>query len=138
VDFGASDSCRITARLTHSDDASTAEALVSTLRALIDDAADLEPSGKLDYPSAEGLQLESVMLPRDAFFAEAEQVPVDQAVGRIAAEIVSPYPPGVPVLAPGELITQEALDYLTSGVRAGMFIAEAAEPELTSVRVVAS
>jgi arginine/lysine/ornithine decarboxylase len=111
VDFGASDSCRITARLTHSDEART---------------------------SPEGLQLENVMSPREAFFAETEQVPVEQAAGRISAEMVSPYPPGVPVLAPGELISQEALDYLTSGVHAGMFIADAADPELNSIRVVAS
>jgi arginine/lysine/ornithine decarboxylase len=138
VDFGASDSCRITARLTHSDDASTAELLVNTLRALVEDAAGLEPSGVIEYPSPEGLQLENVMSPREAFFAEAEQVPVGQAAGRISAEMVSPYPPGVPVLAPGELISQEALDYLTSGVQAGMFIAEAADPEMNSIRVVAS
>ena len=65
-------------------------------------------------------------------------MPVEEAAGRVAAEMVSPYPPGVPVLAPGELITQEALDYLTSGVEAGMFIADAADPQMTSVRVVAS
>src|SRR3954449_11759516 len=107
VDFGASDSCRITARMTHSDDASTAEALIGTLKALVEDAAGLESSGTVDYPSAEGLQLENVMSPREAFFAEVEQVPVEHAAGRISAEMVSPYPPGVPVLAPGELISQE-------------------------------
>jgi hypothetical protein len=42
------------------------------------------------------------------------------------------------VLAPGELISQEALDYLTSGIDAGMFVAEAADPELASIRVVAA
>jgi arginine decarboxylase len=138
VDFGASDSCRITARLTHSDDAATAEALLGTLQSLAEEAAQLEPSGDVDYPSAEGLQLESVMLPRDAFFAEAEQVPIQEAAGRVAAELVSPYPPGVPVLAPGELITQEALDYLSTGVEAGMFIAEAADPQMGGIRVVAT
>jgi arginine decarboxylase len=138
VDFGASDSCRITARLTPSDDASTGEILVSTLKALVTDADGLASSGAIDYPSPEGLQLENVMSPREAFFAETEQVPVEQAAGRISAEMVSPYPPGVPVLAPGELISQEALDYLASGVHAGMFIADAADPEMNSIRVVAS
>ena len=76
------------------------------------------------------------MLPRDAFFAHADQVPVGKAAGRIGAELISPYPPGVPVLAPGELITQEALDYLTSGVAAGLFVAEAADPQLNRIRVV--
>jgi arginine decarboxylase len=77
------------------------------------------------------------MLPRDAFFGRVEQVPVEEAAGRIAAEMVSPYPPGVPVLAPGERISQDALDYLTSGVAAGMLIPDAADSELKTVRVVA-
>jgi arginine/lysine/ornithine decarboxylase len=77
------------------------------------------------------------MLPRDAFFGRVEQVPVDKAVGRVAAEMASPYPPGVPVLAPGELITAEAVEYLTSGLRAGMLIPDTADPELKSLRVVA-
>ena len=76
------------------------------------------------------------MTPRDAFFAEAEQVPADEAAGRIAAEMVSPYPPGVPVLAPGEQITREVVDYLTSGVEAGMLIPDAADPQLRTFRVV--
>jgi arginine/lysine/ornithine decarboxylase len=129
VDLGASDACRISAKLTHSDDSRTGELLVSTLRALVDDAAGLEPSGAVDFPNPEGLQPETVMLPRDAFFARTEMVPVEKAAGRVAAELVSPYPPGVPVLAPGELITQDALDYLTSGVHAGLFVAEAADPQ---------
>jgi arginine decarboxylase len=77
------------------------------------------------------------MSPRDAFFARVEQVPVTDAAGRVAAEMVSPYPPGVPVLAPGERITQEVLDYLTSGVTAGMLIPDAADPSMETVRVVA-
>jgi arginine decarboxylase len=77
------------------------------------------------------------MLPRDAFFGRVEQVPVEEAAGRIAAEMVSPYPPGVPVLALGERISQDALDYLTSGVAAGMLIPDAADAELETVRVVA-
>ncbi|MGY1741528.1 MULTISPECIES: Orn/Lys/Arg family decarboxylase [unclassified Blastococcus] len=74
--------------------------------------------------------------PRDAFFARVEQVPVSEAVGRVSAEMVSPYPPGVPVLAPGERITAEAVDYLTTGVRAGMLVPDAADPSMESLRVV--
>jgi len=76
------------------------------------------------------------MRPRDAFFAPVEQVPVGQAAGRVAAEMISPYPPGVPVLCPGERISQEALDYLTSGVAAGMLVPDAADPSLETLRVV--
>jgi len=137
VDFGAADSHRLVARLTHSDDKDTLDVLVQTLIALTQDARDAEAPHPVELPGPGGLELETVMTPRDAFFARVEQVPTGQAAGRIAAEMVSPYPPGVPVLAPGERITREALDYLTSGVRAGMLIPDAADPELSSLRVVA-
>ncbi|MFI2366650.1 aminotransferase class I/II-fold pyridoxal phosphate-dependent enzyme [Promicromonospora sp. NPDC019610] len=77
------------------------------------------------------------MLPRDAFFAATEQVPVAEAIGRVAAEMVSPYPPGVPVLSPGEVVRAETVEYLTTGVAAGMLVPDAADPALGSLRVVA-
>ena len=136
VDFGAADSHRISARLTHSDDEDTAEVLVRTLTALVADSKGAETPHPVRLPSAPGLELETVMTPRDAFFASAEHVAVDEAEGRVAAEMISPYPPGVPVIAPGERITTEVLDYLTSGVAAGMLISDAADPELNTIRVV--
>lgn len=76
------------------------------------------------------------MLPRDAFFATADHVPFTQAVGRVAAEMISPYPPGVPVIAPGEVISEPVLRYLRTGLDAGMFLYDAADPELATIRVV--
>jgi len=137
VDLGAADSCRVNARFTHSDNEKTAAVLVDTLRSLVEHSEKLETPPEVKHPSADGLQMETVMLPRDAFFGRVEQVPVDRAVGRVAAEMVTPYPPGVPVLAPGELISAEALDYLTTGIKAGMLIPDAADPEMSSIRVVA-
>jgi arginine decarboxylase len=90
-----------------------------------------------NLPEPRSLELENVMTPRDAFFARVEQVPVEDAVGRVAAEMVSPYPPGVPMLAPGELISQEAVDYLTTGVAAGMLVPDAADSSMKTLRVVA-
>jgi arginine decarboxylase len=136
VDFGAADSHRVTARFTHSDGEDTAEVLVRTLNALVRDAEDVEKPPPVQLPSAHGLELETVMTPRDAFFARVEQVPIEKAEGRVAAEMVSPYPPGVPVIAPGERITAEVLEYLTSGVAAGMLIPDAADPGLKTLRVV--
>ncbi len=49
---------------------------------------------------------------RTALFSPTETVPLADAVGRVAAEILAPYPPGVPVVAPGEKITQKALSFL--------------------------
>lgn len=77
------------------------------------------------------------MLPRDAFFGAAEQVPVAQAPGRIAAEMITPYPPGAPGVLPGEVITRLVVDYLRSGLSAGMLLPDPADSELTSLLVVA-
>jgi arginine/lysine/ornithine decarboxylase len=77
------------------------------------------------------------MLPRDAFFAPVEQVPADQAVGRISAEMVTPYPPGAPAVLPGEVITEAVVDYVRSGLRAGMELPDPADSGLDTFRVVA-
>jgi lysine decarboxylase len=78
-----------------------------------------------------------VLAPREAFFAPNETVPASSAVGRISAELVAPYPPGVPVLAPGELITAEALAALREVAGYGGRIAYAEDPSLATFQVVA-
>ena len=55
---------------------------------------------------------EQVLTPRQAYFAKTEEVLWKQAVGRISAEMIAPYPPGIPIIYPGERITQEVWDYL--------------------------
>jgi arginine/lysine/ornithine decarboxylase len=138
VDVGSADQCRIGMQITHADDDRTEQLLVESLGRLVDERDRLGSNPQATLPEPGELELETVMSPRDAFFGRAEQVAADQAAGRIAAEIVSPYPPGVPVLVPGEQITTAALDYLTSGVEAGMLIPDAADPSLKTVRVVAA
>jgi arginine decarboxylase len=76
------------------------------------------------------------MLPRDAFFATKETVEADKAAGRICAEQITPYPPGIPVIIPGERITAELLDYLRTGLAAGMQLPDPADPSLDTIRVV--
>ena len=75
--------------------------------------------------------------PREAFFARRERVPTERAVGRVCAELVAPYPPGVPVLAPGEVVTAESLESLSVSRDAGSRIAYAADPGLRTLDVVA-
>lgn len=72
------------------------------------------------------------MLRRDAFFAPKETVTAGQAVGRICAEQITPYPPGIPVIIPGERITAELLEYLRSGVKAAMQFPDAADSAVRS------
>ncbi|HEX6360917.1 ornithine decarboxylase [Actinophytocola sp.] len=135
VAVGLADHRRIVAQLTIADNADTAAVLVRAVAALA--KADLPAPRPVDLPSPDDLELATVMLPRDAFFARTEQVSVADAVGRCSAEMITPYPPGAPPVLPGEVITQEVLDYVRSGLRAGMQIPDPVDPELKSVRVVA-
>jgi arginine/lysine/ornithine decarboxylase len=137
VDFGAGDTRRLQGQITHGDTDETERRFVDTLRQLVERADEIEPPPQVDLPPAGSLSLELGMRPRDAFFGPAEQVSAKDAVGRIAAEMISPYPPGVPAVAPGEVINQEVVDYLVSGVRAGMLIPDAADASMDSFRVVA-
>jgi arginine/lysine/ornithine decarboxylase len=137
VDVGGSDTCRISASITHADDDETEKVLVESVRSLVEHADSIERQPFVRLPRPGALELEQAVLPRDAFFGPAEQVPAERAVGRIAAEMVSPYPPGVPVLAPGEVITEEVVEYLRSGVAHGFLISDAADPTLETLRVVA-
>ncbi|MCP2166482.1 aminotransferase class I/II-fold pyridoxal phosphate-dependent enzyme [Goodfellowiella coeruleoviolacea] len=137
VDMGLSDHRRMAAQITVADDDQTTGRLVGALRALVEHIEELPPAKPIALPAPGELELEQVMLPRDAFFGPAEQVPAERAVGRIAAETISPYPPGVPAVLPGEVITEAVVDYLRTGKAAGMFIPDAADPELASFRVVA-
>jgi lysine decarboxylase len=73
---------------------------------------------------------------RDAYFAETELVLADKATGRIAADLIAPYPPGVAVVAPGEVLTQEILEGLAMTKAAGVRIAYATDSTLMKYRVV--
>ncbi|HSA50493.1 MAG TPA: ornithine decarboxylase [Yinghuangia sp.] len=137
VNLHIADHRRISAQLTYADDAETANVLLTALRSLAREAGSLAPSRAVDVPSPAELRLEQAELPRDAFFAETEQVPAYDAVGRIAAEMLTPYPPGIPAVLPGERITRPVVDYLVSGVRAGMVVPDAVESTLESIRVTA-
>ena len=79
----------------------------------------------------------TVTSPREAFFAARESVAIDQAVGRVSAELVAPYPPGIPVLAPGEEVTLDAVEALRAARAAGSRIAYAADPTVHTLDVIA-
>ena len=73
---------------------------------------------------------------RDAYFADTEMVCAADALGRISADLIAPYPPGVAVIAPGEVLTAMILDGLATTKAAGVRIAYATDPTLSTYRVV--
>jgi arginine/lysine/ornithine decarboxylase len=63
-------------------------------------------------------------------------VAIAQAVGQISAELVCPYPPGIPVLFPGELISEDAVQSLRHVLDAGGLITGCADPTLQTLQVI--
>ncbi len=74
--------------------------------------------------------------PRDAFFATAQRLPIEQVVGQLSAELVCPYPPGIPILFPGEVITPAAIHSLRQILANGGVLAGCADPDLASLSVI--
>jgi lysine decarboxylase len=81
------------------------------------------------------LRNEVVVPPREAFLGEAEVVAVDDAVGRVSAEAIAGYPPGIPALLPGERITAELVEYLRELKEAGARLHGASDPAFGTIFV---
>jgi len=95
-----------------------------------DGRADRRSSGAAVAPA------ELAMSPREAFFSASRAIPLDEASGEISTELVIPYPPGIPVLAPGEVITPDKVAYLAEGIAHGMYISGPSDLRLRTIRVV--
>jgi lysine decarboxylase len=137
IDLGMADHRRILATVSFADDKSTGARLLDAMQAWREAARSFDSPPRIDLPSPSELELETVALPRDAFFGAVEQVPAGRASGRIAAEQITPYPPGIPAVVPGERLNEAVIDYLRSGLAAGMTLPDAADPSLEKFRVVA-
>ncbi|MFJ6438367.1 aminotransferase class I/II-fold pyridoxal phosphate-dependent enzyme [Streptomyces sp. NPDC091416] len=135
LDTHLMDHRRISAQLTHADDAETTKRLTTALRDLARQAPSLPRGPVVAVPAPAELRMEQAKLPRDAYFHGTEDVPVEQAAGRVAAEMITPYPPGIPVVLPGERLTEPVLRYLLTGLEAGMNLPDPADSELHTVRV---
>ncbi|MGH2877061.1 MAG: aminotransferase class I/II-fold pyridoxal phosphate-dependent enzyme, partial [Solirubrobacteraceae bacterium] len=119
--------------LTIGDDERSVQKLVAALRSSLHHrrSAPRAPSAA----SAWSVRPRAAMTPREAFFAPHERVDAADAAGRVCAETAAPYPPGIPVLAPGEIIDAELLARLR-GEAAGSRVAYCSDPTLSTVLVV--
>jgi arginine decarboxylase len=112
--------------------------LVRARRDLVDERGDPGAGTPVaSLPRGPELRADQAMLPRDAFFAAAEKVRPEDAVGRVSAELVTPYPPGIPTVAPGEVYTGAIVSCLEEVVANGGFVEGAVDTSLGELRVVA-
>lgn len=119
--------------LSYADGAREAEALLGALKGL---AGRKRAGGALPAPRPLPLVPAQAMTPRAAFFAAKEAVPFEAAEGRTAAEQVLFYPPGIPVLAPGDRIDAASLAYIAEMKRLGLNVSGAHDATLGTLLVV--
>lgn len=93
-----------------------------------------DPAGML---TQEYVEPEVVMSPQDAFYADKVSLPLGQSEGRVCSEFVMCYPPGIPILAPGERITAEILEHICYAKEKGCSMTGSEDPELQYINVLA-
>lgn len=108
----------------------------------VDALHQLQPTPTLAYADTPALPLprsgDLSMRPRDAWFASAQKVPAYDAVGRVSADSLAAYPPGIPNVMPGEVITEEVVTFLrTVAASRGGYVRGATDTAVDYLRVVA-
>lgn len=90
-------------------------------------------SGLMDH---EYINPQVVLTPKDAFYSDKIMLPLTESAGRIAAEYVMSYPPGIPIVAPGERITKEIIGYISYAREKGCFLTGTQDPEVEQILVI--
>ncbi|MCP8970300.1 aminotransferase class I/II-fold pyridoxal phosphate-dependent enzyme [Ectobacillus sp. SYSU M60031] len=135
IEVELSDLYNILCLITLGDTEEEANLLLAALRDLSETFKHQAEEGKqvhVEIPEIPVLALS----PRDAFYSETEIVPFEEAAGRIIAEFVMVYPPGIPIFTPGEIITQDNLDYIKKNLEAGLPVQGPEDMELKTLRVI--
>ncbi|WP_404452459.1 aminotransferase class I/II-fold pyridoxal phosphate-dependent enzyme [Virgibacillus necropolis] len=74
--------------------------------------------------------------PRDAFYAETEVIPFSKSSGRVSAESIMVYPPGIPIFIPGEIITEENIAYIQKNIKNGLPVQGLQDESLKTIHVI--
>lgn len=131
IEFG--DLGNILAYLSMGDRIQDLERLVSAL-AEIRRRYQKDPAGMLTQEYVEPVV---VMSPQEAFYAEKKSLPIKECLGRVCSEFVMCYPPGIPLLAPGEKITEEVMEHIIYAQDKGCSMTGSEDPEMKHLNVVA-
>jgi len=115
----------------------TEETIAKLLDALHGIAAEQAGASEMKNVIVKNPKIPTLALsPRDAFYAETESVPLAEADGRIIAEFIMVYPPGIPILLPGEVISQENIDYISEHVEIGLPVQGPEDKSIRNVKVI--
>ncbi len=130
IEFG--DIGNILAYLSMGDRPQEVERLVSAL-AEIRRRYSRDPSGLM---TQEYIDPEVVISPQEAFYSKKRSLPLEQSEGHVCTEFVMCYPPGIPILAPGERITREILDYIAYAGEKGCSLTGPEDPNILNLNVI--
>ena len=130
IEFG--DLGNILAYLSIGDRKQEVERLVSAL-AEVKRRYQKDKTGML---SQEYIAPQVIMTPQESFYAEKVCLPLDETVGHVCSEFVMCYPPGIPILAPGEEITDKVLDYIKYAKEKGCSMTGPEDPEIEHLNVI--
>ena len=89
-----------------------------------------------DLIAGEYIQPELVLSPQEAFYSERKSLTLDESVGQVCGEFVMCYPPGIPILAPGERITREIVGYIQFAKERGCSLQGTEDPEVNHINVI--
>ena len=129
IEFG--DMGNILAYLSIGDRRQDIERLASSLAEI----KRLNSRGKEGLMPYEYISPELAVSPQAAFYADKEQLDLQETSGRICSEFLMCYPPGIPILAPGEMITDEILDYIIYAKEKGCSITGPEDPDINKLNV---
>ena len=89
-----------------------------------------------DLIAGEYIQPKLVLSPQEAFYSERKSLTLDESVGQVCGEFVMCYPPGIPILAPGERVTREIVDYIQFAKERGCSLQGTEDPEVNHINVI--
>jgi lysine decarboxylase len=136
IEVELSDLYNILCIITPGDSRDSINYLISALAEMAASFGSDEGAGHKQIPVHVAEMPRLALSPRDAFYAETESVPFRESIGRIIAEFVMVYPPGIPIFTPGEIITAENLDFIEENIEAGLPVQGPEDPTLRMLKVV--
>lgn len=134
IEVELSDMYNILCLVTPGDTAESIEILLTALRDLSKTYNNVNEINELIVKIPEIPQLS--LIPRDAFYGDTEVVPFKESAGRIIAEFIYVYPPGIPILLPGEVISQDNIDYIIDHVDVGLPVKGPEDRSIQNVKVI--
>lgn len=134
VEVELSDMYNILCIITPGDTQESIETLLTALRSLSECYYKENSANELIVKIPEIPQLS--LIPRDAFYADTEVIPFRESAGRIIAEFIYVYPPGIPILLPGEVISQSNIDYIVDHVEVGLPVKGPEDRYINNVKVI--